>query len=83
MIRYKCIKSPTSEYESDLSFILDGEYLFDRYSEIYIPIVGYEEPVIIEVAVFSDNKWIPLSDFNKFFKKMDDIREEKIDFLLK
>jgi len=72
---YQCIT------ENDYGFKPGNNYRVTRESEIYLP--QSESLEVVDVIVFEKNMWIPKYDFNKIFIKLDYIRSDKIDSILR
>jgi hypothetical protein len=72
---YQCIK------HNDYGFNFGQNYEVNRESEIYLP--SSEDLEVIDIIVFESNQWIPKYDFDIIFKKLDYIRIDKIDSILK
>ena len=72
---YRCTK------ENEYGFELGKNYRVIRESEIYLP--NSESLEVIQVIVFEKDMWVPEYDFNKIFKKLDYLRIDKIDSILK
>ena len=70
--KYQCVQY--NEY----GFEFGKTYTVDRESEIYLP--NSESLEMIDVVVFEKDQWIPYYDFDRIFKKVDLIRNEKIDW---
>jgi hypothetical protein len=72
---YQCVNN--NEY----GFKIGQNYRVDRISEVYLP--QSESLEFIDVIVFEKDLWVPEYDFKRIFKKLDNIRENKIDSILK
>jgi len=72
---YQCIT------ENEYGFNLGQNYRVNRESEIYLP--SSESLEMIDVIVFEKDMWIPKYDFDRVFKKLDYLRSDKIDSILK
>jgi hypothetical protein len=72
---YQCVQY--NEYV----FEFGKKYRIIRESEIYLP--NSESLDIIDVIVFEKDMWIPKYDFNRVFKKLDYLRSDKIDSILR
>jgi hypothetical protein len=71
---YQCIKV------NDYGFNVGQKYQVDRESEIYLP--SSESLEVVDIIVFENDIWIPKYDFKNIFRKLDDIRFDKINSIL-
>ena len=71
---YKCIS------DNQYNFNLNQNYKVIRESVIYFP--QYESPEEVEVIVFEKDMWIPKYDFHRYFKKIDSLRQDKLNLIL-
>lgn len=79
---YKCIKKNKYKFELGSDYIVVGE---DNH---YIPDYDQLEPVDIILlrpnnSDWSKIKYCPKHNFNEFFKKIETLRDEKIEQILK